>query len=137
LAELEFSIDDQAIQQALQSLRFGLENLEAPMREIGEYYTERVDRRFEQEGPGWSPLNPKYRQWKQRQPRAIDKILQFSGLLRASVNYQVSPDGVVIGSDKVYANRQAQTRSFLTPDEEDTREFGAILLAYLRQHTEG
>ncbi len=103
------------------------------MREIGAYHVERVDRRFEQEGPNWKALSPKYKQRKQRQPRAIDKILQFSGLLRASINYQESPTDVRIGSDKIYASRQEKARPFLQPDESDVQEFGQIILEYLKR----
>ncbi len=134
MGEIRIEIDDKAVQRALRALWFAVDNFEEPMREIGEFYVERVDRRFEQEGPGWKALSPKYKQRKQRQPRAIDKILQFSGLLRASINYQESATDVRIGSDKIYASRQEKTRPFLQPDETDVQEFGQIILEYLKRN---
>lgn len=131
--QIEINIDDRAVQRALRSLKSGVDDLEPAMREIGEYYVGKVDERFEKEGPEWKPLSPKYQRWKSRQPRAIDKILQFSGLLRASINYQESATEVRIGSDKIYAARQEKERSFLKPDAEDEKEFAQIVIDYLKR----
>lgn len=136
MAEIHISIDDRAVQRALRSIKSGIDDLEPAMKEIGEAYSETIDRRFEREGPGWKALSPKYKQWKQRQPRAIDKILQFSGLLRASISYQASSDEVRIGSDKIYANRQERARSFLKPDANDEQAFAEIVMDYLKRQAD-
>lgn len=133
MAQINITINDREVQRALAGLKSGVADLQPAFAQIGEYYVERVDRRFEQEGPGWKALSPKYKRWKSRQPRAIDKILQFSGLLRGSISYQESSTDVRIGSDKIYASRQEKERSFLTPDGNDDREFGDIVLEYLRR----
>jgi phage gpG-like protein len=131
LTQIRIDIDDRAVQAAIANLEEGVTDLEPAMAQIGEYYTRRVDQRFAQEGPGWKPLSPKYAAWKARQPRAIQKTLQFSGLLRASINYQASETEVRIGSDKIYAARQEKERSFLQPDKRDEAEFANIVFDYL------
>ena len=136
MAELRVLIDDKAVQMALNALKVGTQNLEPAMKDIGEYYVARIDQRFEDEGPNWKALSPKYAKWKAAQPRAIQKILQFSGMLRASINYQASPTEVAIGSDKIYASRQEQDRPFLAPDDQDQQEFSAIVLDYLKKLSE-
>lgn len=136
MTQIKVDIDDRAVQKALASLKTGAANLEPAMAQIGEYYVRKVDQRFAQEGPGWKPLSPKYAAWKARQPRAIQKILQLNGLLRASINYQPSETEVRIGSDKIYAARQERDRPFLQPDKQDEAEFANIVLDYLSDRAE-
>ena len=130
---IKITVDNAAVNRAIAALRERTNDLSPAFAEIGEYYVRRVDRRFEQEGPSWKSLSPGYAAWKARQPRAIQKKLQFSGLLRASINYKTTRRSVSIGSDKVYANRQNIDRPFLTPDSRDLKEFGEIILDHLRR----
>lgn len=137
MTQIKVEIDDQKVLKALKSLQGATVNLEPAMASIGEYHVRKVDQRFTQEGPGWKPLSPKYGAWKARQPRAIQKTLQFSGLLRASINYQTSETEVRIGSDRIYSARQERERPFLKPDRQDEAEFATIVLGYLGERSEG
>jgi phage gpG-like protein len=136
MTQIKVEIDNRKVLKALANLQDATVNLEPAMASIGEYYVRKVDQRFVQEGPGWKPLSPKYAAWKARQPRAIQKTLQFSGLLRASINYQASETEVRIGSDKIYSARQEKERPFLKPDKQDESEFAAIVLDYLGERSE-
>lgn len=130
---IKITVDDAAVNRAISALKERTTNLSPALSEVGEYYVRRVDRRFEQQGPFWKPLSPRYAAWKSRQPRAIQKKLQFSGLLRASINYQTTRKSVSIGSDKVYANRQNTDRPFLNPSPSDLKEISQIILDHLRR----
>jgi phage gpG-like protein len=130
---IKITVDNAAVNRAIAALGERANDLSPAFAEIGEYYVRRVDRRFEQEGPSWKSLSPRYAAWKARQPRAIQKKLQFGGLLRASINYKTTRRSVSIGSGKVYANRQNIDRPFLTPDSRDLKEFGVIILDHLRR----
>lgn len=130
---IKITVDDKVVNRALAALKERTNDLSPALSEVGEYYVRRVDRRFEQEGPSWKSLSLGYAAWKSRQPRAIQKKLQFSGLLRASINYKTTRKSVSIGSDKVYANRQNRDRPFLNPSPSDLKEISEIILDHLRR----
>lgn len=103
---------------------------------VAERHLLNIDRNFEdQSGPDgrWKPLSKHYREWKERQPRAIQKILQFSGLMRAGVNKQVGADGksIRVGSDKIYSPKHERTRPFLRPTDQQIEQFGEIAADYI------
>ncbi len=104
MAEIRVTVDDQAVQSALNHTLSGLENLRPAMKQIGEYMVERTDERFrEQRDPDGMPWRPISRQWLQRKQRGyITKILQMRGRLRKSIAYQAERDRVSIGTNVVY-----------------------------------
>lgn len=106
---LKITVDDSQLQAAFARLRQTLQDLRAPMSDIGEYTLKRIDDGFRKEqsfyGVPWQPLKPRTIKQKQRQkPPAIQKILQNSGLFRASFSYTADSTSVEIGSNRVGKN---------------------------------
>jgi phage gpG-like protein len=132
--------DNDAAIAALRKAGKAAANLEPAMRQIGEYYVGEIDERFRNEHDGrgrpWAPLSPAYLRQKQRQRTSIMKILQRSGGMRQGINYDpIGKNAVSIGSDKSYAKYHELgrfKRSFLAPNPENQKEFGAIVVRYLQ-----
>ncbi|WDE07285.1 phage virion morphogenesis protein [Thalassomonas viridans] len=78
-------------------------DLEPAFREIGEFLLETHQQRFidmqAPEGEPWEPLAPQTLKKKKRQ----DRILTESGTLADTLNYQLSDNQLMFGSDKEYA----------------------------------
>jgi phage virion morphogenesis protein len=77
----------------------------AALKNIGQQLVKSTRRRFDQQkspsGQPWKPLNPEYARGKRG-----TKILQEQGMrggLLGSITYEVGPDSVTIGTNKVYA----------------------------------
>lgn len=106
---LEIIIDDRNIRRAFATLRQATSDLSAPMADIGETYTRKIDNQFRKEidpyGNRWTALSSKTLKRKLKaKPRQISKILQATGLLRASFSYTASRTEVEIGSNRVGRN---------------------------------
>lgn len=120
----------------LDQIEQAVENPEPILKLIAQRHVLNVDDNFKNEagaeGP-WKPLSLSYARWKARQPRAIQKKLQFSGLMRAGINYELGGDGrsVSVGSDKVYGPRHEATRPFLAPTSNQLEQFGDIAGDYI------
>jgi phage gpG-like protein len=136
MADFNIEVQDAEVQAALAKVKLLALNFQEPLVDMREYYLRRVDRRFEDQGPNWPDLTPQYAKWKMRQPRAIQKTLQFNGLLRASIVGQIDRATIRFGTNLIYAARQNKARPFLTPTVEDEREFKDILLDHLRRAVE-
>lgn len=104
MAFLEIAIDSREIDAAFAKLSDRMSDLTPVMQNIGEYMRGETDANFaNQRSPDGSPfkfLNPRYARQKEKR-KGIRSILQFSGSLRASIAYQVEPDGsgVAIGTN--------------------------------------
>jgi len=125
-------------------LKRRLEDLTPVYKEIGELMVLRTDDRFREEvdpnGIPWQQLSPYTIRMKQQQ-RRIMKILQSTGRLRASINYQADRRGVVIGTNVSYAKKHQEggregryiipPRPFLGIGDEDTKEILLLIEEYL------
>lgn len=133
-ADFDIFVDTRGLR--LDQIQEASENPEPILKLIAQRHVLNVDDNFKQEagaeGP-WKPLSLSYARWKARQPRAIQKKLQFSGLMRAGINYEMGDDGrsVAIGSDKIYGPRHERTRPFLAPSERQLEQFSDIAGDYL------
>ncbi|MGL5923830.1 phage virion morphogenesis protein [Chroococcidiopsis sp.] len=99
-------INDREIQHAFNRLKQASSDLKAPMSDIGEHFLKRADDGFRNEtdpwGVPWQPLKPKTIARKQKD-RKILKVLQSTGLLRASFSYTADSNSVEIGTNRVSA----------------------------------
>ncbi|HEY9644313.1 MAG TPA: phage virion morphogenesis protein [Coleofasciculaceae cyanobacterium] len=133
--EITVKLDDVKVRGQIETIKKFLANPSPALKNIGEYYLGEIDENFKKESGAngkWKPLSPGYALWKSRQPNAIQKKLQFTGTMRAGINYEVTGNQVSIGSDRIYAERQEKNRSFLRPTNAQAREFGAIVVDYLQ-----
>lgn len=77
-----------------------------PFAEFGQYRQGRIENQFREErdpyGAGWAPLSKAYLEYKQRTGKIV-KIMQSSGIMRASWNYDAQPEEYREG----YASRLA------------------------------
>jgi len=128
---MEIRVDDQQLQRAFSRLGALARSPEPALKDIGEYYLGAVDDRFRAErdhrGQPWKALSPTYAAWKAQQPSAIQKKNQFTGIMRAGINYVTSPTAVRIGSDRVYAPKRNADRPFIEPSRADLNEFVEII----------
>jgi phage virion morphogenesis protein len=135
---LEYS--DEAIRQKLQQLQQRLGDLQPIYRELGEYLLLSTDIRWEREidpdGNRWKALTPFTRSQKESLGR-IDKILQSTGRLRASIRYRANSQKLVVGTNVKYArNHQlgingVPQRKFLGLSIDDRQEIIRVLNRYL------
>lgn len=106
---IEIILEDRAVQQAFRRLQRATFDLSPAMADIGEMYTKKIDTQFRKEidpyGNRWAALSAKTLKRKLKaRPRQISKILQATGLLRASFSYTASRTQVEIGSNRVGRN---------------------------------
>jgi phage virion morphogenesis protein len=140
-------IDDAALNRAIGGLLDRVNDLTPALRDIGEYMVLATRDRFDDEtspdGVGWKPLNARYAARKAAQSGNLTGILKRSSLLRDSIAYEVGPDFVVMGTNRIYGpihqlggqagrNRSVNipARPFLGLSLEDTQEVVAILTDY-------
>jgi phage virion morphogenesis protein len=126
---------------AMIELRGG--NPRPALASIGEYMLRRTDERFSAEqdaqGQPWAPLSPETLKHKKH-----TKILTESGNLRGRIVYRVGVGSVAIGTNVIYGAIQQlggkagkghkvtiPARPYLGVNDEDEREFAAILSDYL------
>lgn len=104
------------------------------LREIGESVLLSTDIRWEQEispeGIPWKP-NSAYTLAKKRAQGRIQKILQNTGILRASIRYRVDSKRLMIGTNIDYAEKNQAERPFLGFSDADLQEAAQILGDYL------
>jgi phage virion morphogenesis protein len=131
--------DDQKVTALLKKVKDKVGDPEPAFREIGEYMLLSTDENFEKEtdpyGVPWIPNSP-YTLARKRAAGRIEKVLQNTGIMRASVTYQASRDRVIIGTnDKKAAKHQlgigVPQRQFLGIGKEDKAEIIKILATYL------
>ena len=103
----EFSIQVQGAQPVLQvlaQLRGRLENMGPAWQEVGDELTARADRRFETKtdpaGKAWAPWKPATRRLRAKEGRGT--LLEYTGLLRASLNALATRDHLVLGLGQAY-----------------------------------
>lgn len=132
------------IQEQLQKLERRIGDLTPVYKEIGETVALQTDTRFKEEkdpnGIPWKKLSPYTLRLKQ-QNRRIQKILQSTGRLRASINYQADRNGVSIGTNVSYASkhqlggkengRTIPQRQFLGVGDMDREEILQIIQDWL------
>jgi phage virion morphogenesis protein len=132
------------IQNQLQELERRLSDLTPVYKDIGETVVLQTDSRFREEkdpnGIPWKKLSP-YTLRLKAQQRRIQKILQSTGRLRASITYQADRKGVTVGTNVSYAakhqlggkenGRVIPQRQFLGIGDVDKEEIIAILNEWL------
>lgn len=128
---MEIRVDDAGLNKAMKQLLKLTRNPEPAFKDMGEYYHLAVDSRFRAErdhkGQPWKALSPGYAAWKARQPSAIKKKNQLTGIMRAGMNYTTSSQEMRFGSDRVYAAVRNRDRPFIDPSQKDIQEFVSIL----------
>lgn len=141
MADPIFSIiySDDEIRSRLQELQRRLRDLTPVMKNIGEMLLLSTDQRFETEtgvdGLPWLPNSPRTEAQKRAQGR-INKILQNTGRLRASVTYVATSDRVIVGTNVAYAAKPQKgigqpKREYLGISQEDRRNIIVFLDSYL------
>lgn len=96
-------IDDREVTQALERLRRKLSDLTPAMREIAQALESETERRFEQEGPGWTPLAASTIRQRRKSGHWPGKMLQRRGDLVRSIESDAGPTYAVIAASKKYA----------------------------------
>jgi phage gpG-like protein len=128
---MEIRVDDKGLQKAFRQLAQAAQNPEPALKDIGEYYLGAVDGRFRAEkdhkGQPWKALSPGYAAWKAKQPTAIQKKNQLTGIMRAGINGKPSRTELRVGSDRIYAPVRHRDRPFIEPSQDDVNEFIEIL----------
>ena len=99
---VKITLDDADFQAAMGDLLQRLQHPQAVFADIGEYLVRQVEQRFESEtgpdGEKWAALHPGTRAAKNH-PKILSESLQ----LRRSIVHQETDDGLVMGSNKIYA----------------------------------
>lgn len=100
------TVDESQIQAAFNRLKAAATDATPAFKDIGEYFLKRVDDSFRNEvspyGSPWAALKPRTIKQKQKK-RQITKILQSTGLFRASFSYDAGADFAEVGSNRVSA----------------------------------
>ena len=156
MAGASVTVDDAQVKERLQGLLDATGDLTPAWRDIGEYLMISTRHRFRDQrapdGTAWAPLSPVTRK---RKKKNKDLILVLDGYLRDSIHYEVSPDELVLGTNRVYAAAQQfgmpkgyagttkrgapipwgniPARPFLGFSEDDRQEVLAILGTFLER----
>lgn len=90
------------LDRAFRNLINTLQDPRDAYRDIGEYLMEQTEERFRRQ------VDPDYQPWAPNSPVTLarksgNRILRDSGLLQDSIRYQITREGVSIGSNRVYA----------------------------------
>jgi len=145
---IRIDIDDREVQAALRRLREKVGDLSDTFRDIGEHLLNATQARFDREidpaGNPWTPLKPKTKASKRRKGYR-DKIMQMRGHLRDHLVMQADPDGVEIGTNRIYgathqfgdASRGIPARPFLGISEDDTQYILDVLAEDLERVLNG
>ena len=112
--QIDFGLQgEDEIQAALGAVVRQGSNLTDVFADFGEHllisHRERWDRQEAPDGTPWVPLSPKYQATKKKN---ADKILVLEGYMRDQLTYQVSPNSLQFGSNKI----QAASHQFGDPD---------------------
>lgn len=139
---ISISYNDKAVRDRLQELQRKVGDLTPAMKSIGEQLLLSTDIRFEKEvdpsGRPWKP-NSTFTISKKKRENKIQKILQSSGRLRASLSYSASADKVVVGTNVSYAAKhqlgqgRIPKREFLGVSKEDQQEILLIIDEFLAE----
>lgn len=136
MAQIEIRVDDSEVQSAFSRLIAAGRDPRPALKSIGEYVVRETDSRFQKEqdpeGRPWTPLAASTLKQKAERGKIL-KILQRDGILRRSIAYQLTENGVAIGSNLVYAaaqqfgftgQRQARTQTLYFKLSKDGRSVG-------------
>ncbi len=139
-ARITIDIDDREVLAVLDQLLARLDDPTPALRDIGEALLNSHHRRFEEQvapdGTPWAPLSPAYQAKKKKNK---DKILVLDGYLSGLLTYQVSSDGLELGTNRIYGathqfgapQRNIPARPFLGLSEDDRTEVLEILSDHL------
>jgi phage virion morphogenesis protein len=139
---VSIQFNDKVLQEKFREISKKVSDPSELMEEIGQIVLLSTDQRWEKEidpnGDRWAENSAYTRQLKQEQGR-IDKILQSSGRARASINYKVDRDQVVIGTNVEYMVKHQlgtegqKKREFLGISDEDKVEIAIAADEYLKR----
>ena len=134
------------LKQKLQSQANNLLNLQPLWQLVGMYVQKQtIKERFYKEqapdGTKWKPLSPaRIKQRMKRHKSGNMKILQDTGELRRSVQYEVGQTYVRIGSNLIYARThqfgrgKIPARPFLGVTPNEQQHINDMFRAYLKRH---
>jgi len=107
MAGVSITVDDAEGRDRLNTLLSAAGDLQPVFRSIGEYLMQSTRQRFRDmrapDGTPWAPLSPLY---VKRKKKNKDLILVLDGYLRDSIHYEVEPDELRLGTNRVYAAAQ-------------------------------
>ena len=131
------------IDAALQQLIDDIAHPQPALKEVGEYldlaHRLRWDAQQAPDGSSWEPLAPATLARKQQRNQPTDILVQ-STFMRDTLRYQLTPFGLLFGTDRIYgASHQfgreeagIPAREWLGLSDDDGDEVQAILEAHLR-----
>ena len=135
-ASVRVRVDDKRVREALDRLVRAGGNMEDALADIGEHlirsHRDRFARGVDPEGRAWQPLKPGSRA---RKRKNADKVLIESGMLMESLHYNVAPDRLEFGTDRIYGathqfgrpEANIPARPFLGISREDEAEILNII----------
>lgn len=107
---LRITVDDSQLQAAFNRLRQAASDLTPAFNDVGEFYIRKIDNQFRTEtdpfGAPWASLKPKTIKSKRGKGQIL-KVLQATGLFRASFSYDAGADFAEIGSNRVTTDGQS------------------------------
>lgn len=136
---LSTDYSDVAVKERLNKILAKNGNLTQPLNEIGQYLLASIDLGFENEtnpdGIPWKPNSPGIRAYKKSKGYIL-KVLQATGKMRGSINYAVSGNRLVVGTNVSYAYKHqlgvgVPKREFLGISEVNNKAIIEILDSYL------
>ena len=134
------------LKQKLQSQANNLLNLQPLWQLVGMYVQkqtikERFDKEQAPDGTKWKPLSPaRVKQRLKRHKSGSMKILQDTGELRRSVQYEAKQTYVRIGSNLIYARThqfgrgKIPARPFLGVTPNERQHINDMFRAYMKRH---
>ena len=135
-ASVRVRVDDKRVREALERLVRAGGDIEGALAEIGEHlirsHRDRFARGVDPEGRAWQPLKPATIA---RKRKNADKVLIESGMLMESLHYNVAPDRLEFGTDRIYGathqfgrpEANIPARPFLGISREDEAEILNII----------
>lgn len=139
---VSIQFNDKVLQEKFKEISKKVSDPSELMEEIGQIMLLSTDQRWEKEidpnGQPWAE-NTEYTRNLKREQGRIDKILQSSGRARASINYKVDKDQVVIGTNVEYmvqhqlGTKGQKKREFLGISDEDRVEIAIAADDYLKR----
>ena len=139
-ARITLDVEDRQVLAVLDQLLARMDDVTPALRDIGEALLNSTRQRFsDQQAPDGTPWAPLSAAYQARKKKNADKILVLDGYLSGLLTYQVLPDGLELGTNRIYGathqfgapERNIPARPFLGLSEDDRTEFIAILSDYL------
>ncbi len=100
---IDINVDDQDVKAALNALLARIGDLQPAFRDLGEALLNSTRARFSSQtapdGSPWKALSPAYQK---RKKQNKDKILTLYGILSGTLDYQVSPAELLVGTPLLY-----------------------------------